>query len=93
MTLGPEDAADAIKRALQMGASAGIHIIDDAVHGSDALASTVLAEGGQEGRTRSGDLRHGLHRRHHGRDSGHDRRAARLARCDLGATLSVRTTA
>ena len=45
MTLGPDDAADAIKRALQMGASAGIHIIDDAVHGSDALAtSAVLAE-------------------------------------------------
>jgi hypothetical protein len=33
MTLGPDDAADAIKRALQMGASAGIHIVDDAVHG------------------------------------------------------------
>jgi electron transfer flavoprotein beta subunit len=46
MTLGPEDAADAIKRALQMGASAAIHIIDDAVHGSDALAtSLVLAAG------------------------------------------------
>jgi electron transfer flavoprotein beta subunit len=44
MTLGPEDAADAIKRALQMGATAGIHISDDAVHGSDALAtSAVLA--------------------------------------------------
>jgi electron transfer flavoprotein beta subunit len=45
MTLGPPDAADAIKRALQMGASAAIHITDDAVHGSDALAtSLVLAE-------------------------------------------------
>jgi electron transfer flavoprotein beta subunit len=45
MTLGPQDAADAIKRALQMGASGAIHITDDAVHGSDALAtSLVLAE-------------------------------------------------
>ncbi|HEY6812837.1 MAG TPA: electron transfer flavoprotein subunit beta/FixA family protein [Propionibacteriaceae bacterium] len=45
MTLGPDDAADAIKRALQMGASAGVHVIDDAVHGSDALAtSAILAE-------------------------------------------------
>jgi len=44
LTLGPHDAADAIKRALQMGASAGIHINDDAMHGSDALAtSAVLA--------------------------------------------------
>jgi electron transfer flavoprotein beta subunit len=45
MTLGPQEAADAIKRALQMGASAGIHIVDDAVHGSDAIAtSAILAE-------------------------------------------------
>jgi electron transfer flavoprotein beta subunit len=44
MTLGPDDAAAAIKRALQMGASSGIHILDDALHGSDALGtSTVLA--------------------------------------------------
>jgi len=42
MTLGPDAAADAIKRALQMGASAGIHIVDDAVHGSDALATSAL---------------------------------------------------
>ena len=44
MTLGPDDAADAIKRSLQMGASAGIHINDDAVHGTDAIGtSTILA--------------------------------------------------
>ena len=42
MTLGPDDASDAIKRALQMGASAGIHIVDDPVHGSDALATSAL---------------------------------------------------
>lgn len=45
MTLGPQDAADAIKRALQMGTSAAVHIVDDAVHGSDAVAtSAILAE-------------------------------------------------
>jgi electron transfer flavoprotein beta subunit len=45
MTLGPQDATDAIKRALQMGASAGVHISDEAVHGSDALSSSaILAE-------------------------------------------------
>jgi electron transfer flavoprotein beta subunit len=44
LTLGPDDAADAIKRALQMGASAGVHINDESVHGSDAPAtSTILA--------------------------------------------------
>ncbi len=44
MTLGPDQAADAVKRALQMGATAGIRITDDAVHGTDALGtSTILA--------------------------------------------------
>ena len=44
LTLGPEDAAAAIKRSLQMGAHAGIHVCDDALHGTDALGtSTVLA--------------------------------------------------
>ena len=44
MTVGPDDAAAAIKRSLQMGASAGIHIEDEALHGSDAIAtSAVLA--------------------------------------------------
>lgn len=42
LTLGPDDAADAIKRALQMGASAGIHINDEAIHGSDALATSAI---------------------------------------------------
>jgi electron transfer flavoprotein beta subunit len=45
LTLGPDDARDAIKRSLQMGASAGIHINDEATHGSDAIAtSLILAE-------------------------------------------------
>ena len=44
LTLGPDDAATAVKRALQMGASAGIHVCDDAVHGTDSLGtSTILA--------------------------------------------------
>jgi electron transfer flavoprotein beta subunit len=44
LTLGPDDAADAIKRALQMGATSGIHINDEAVHGSDSLGtSSILA--------------------------------------------------
>lgn len=44
VTMGPDDALDAIKRALQMGADSGVHIVDDALHGSDALAtSQVLA--------------------------------------------------
>ncbi|WP_375425224.1 electron transfer flavoprotein subunit beta/FixA family protein [uncultured Friedmanniella sp.] len=44
LTLGPDAAADAIKRALQMGATSGIRVTDDAVHGTDYLGtSTILA--------------------------------------------------
>src|SRR5918997_757635 len=41
-TLGPDDGADAIKRALQMSATAGVHINDEAVHGSDAVATSAI---------------------------------------------------
>lgn len=42
LTLGPDDAADAIKRALQMGADSGVHINDEQVHGSDAIATSAI---------------------------------------------------
>ncbi|MDX6325435.1 MAG: electron transfer flavoprotein beta subunit [Nocardioidaceae bacterium] len=45
LTIGPERAMDAIRKALQMGADKGIHVVDDAIAGSDALAtSLVLSE-------------------------------------------------
>ena len=45
LTVGPDQAADAIKKALQMGAHAGVHVKDEAIHGSDAVAtSLILAE-------------------------------------------------
>jgi len=45
LTVGPDQASDAIKKALQMGADKGVHVNDDAIHGSDAIAtSLVLAE-------------------------------------------------
>jgi len=45
LTVGPDAAADAIKKALQMGAHAGVHVNDAAIHGSDSIAtSLVLAE-------------------------------------------------
>lgn len=44
LTIGPDDAAAAIKRSLQMGATSGVHVVDDALHGTDAIGtSTVLA--------------------------------------------------
>src|SRR5260370_3359643 len=42
LTVGPEQAADAVKKALQMGADAGVHVGDDAIRGSDALATSLL---------------------------------------------------
>ena len=45
LTVGPPAAADAVKKALQMGADKGVHVQDEAIHGSDAAAtSLVLAE-------------------------------------------------
>lgn len=45
LTMGPAAAADAVRKALQMGADAGVHVVDDAIAGSDAFAtSLVLAE-------------------------------------------------
>lgn len=44
LTVGPDDAEDAVRKALQMGAHEAVHVVDDAIHGSDALAtSKVLA--------------------------------------------------
>lgn len=42
LTVGPERASDAIRKALQMGAGAGVHVLDDAIHGSDALATSLV---------------------------------------------------
>lgn len=42
LTMGPADAAAAIKRALQMGADAGIQVSDDGIAGSDALATSKI---------------------------------------------------
>ena len=45
LTIGPDQAADAVKKALQMGAHKGVHVSDDAIRGSDAPAtSLILAE-------------------------------------------------
>jgi electron transfer flavoprotein beta subunit len=44
LCVGPEAAVDAVRKALQMGADKGVHVVDDAVAGSDAPAtSRVLA--------------------------------------------------
>ena len=42
LTVGPAKAADAIKKSLQMGAHAGVHVSDEAIHGSDAVATYLI---------------------------------------------------
>jgi electron transfer flavoprotein beta subunit len=45
LSVGPEKAVDAVRKALQMGADQGIHVVDDAIAGSDyAATSLVLAK-------------------------------------------------
>lgn len=42
LTVGPDEAADAIKKSLQMGADKGAHVNDAAIHGSDAVATSLV---------------------------------------------------
>ncbi len=42
LTIGPEKAVDAVRKALQMGADKGVHVVDDAIAGSDALATSLV---------------------------------------------------
>ena len=52
LTVGPADAADAVRKALQMGADKGVHVVDDAVHGSDVFATSLLERPTTIGMTR-----------------------------------------
>jgi electron transfer flavoprotein beta subunit len=42
LTMGPEAAAEALRKALSMGGDAGVHIVDDALHGTDAVATSLV---------------------------------------------------
>jgi electron transfer flavoprotein beta subunit len=44
LTMGPEQAADALRKGLQMGATSAVHVVDDALHGSDAVATSLVLE-------------------------------------------------
>jgi electron transfer flavoprotein beta subunit len=44
VTVGPDRATDAIRKALSMGADKAVHVVDDSLHGSDLLQTAkVLA--------------------------------------------------
>src|SRR5512141_243065 len=42
LTVGPAKATDALRKALAMGATSGIHVLDDAMHGSDAMSTSLV---------------------------------------------------
>ncbi len=42
LTMGPDQAKDAVRKALQMGATSGVHVLDDAIAGSDAPATSLV---------------------------------------------------
>lgn len=42
LCVGPEKAVDAVRKALQMGADEGVHVVDDAIAGSDAAATSLV---------------------------------------------------
>src|SRR6201995_2256965 len=40
LTMGPDKAVETIRKALSMGADAAVHLVDDGLHGSDALTTS-----------------------------------------------------
>ncbi len=42
VTVGPDDAEDAVRRGLQLGADAAVHVLDDGVAGSDVFGTAAV---------------------------------------------------
>lgn len=42
LTVGPAPAAEALRKALAMGCHVGVHVLDDALHGSDAVSTSLV---------------------------------------------------
>ncbi|MEU3191623.1 electron transfer flavoprotein subunit beta/FixA family protein [Streptomyces sp. NPDC006992] len=42
VTIGPEDAKDALRKALSMGADRAVHVEDDDLHGTDVLGTSLV---------------------------------------------------
>jgi electron transfer flavoprotein beta subunit len=42
LTMGPARAADGLRKALAMGGERAFHVLDDAIHGSDALVTSLV---------------------------------------------------
>jgi electron transfer flavoprotein beta subunit len=42
LTMGPARAVDGLRKALAMGGDRAVHVLDDAIHGSDAVATSLI---------------------------------------------------
>ncbi|BEP13901.1 electron transfer flavoprotein subunit beta/FixA family protein [Acidothermaceae bacterium B102] len=42
LTMGAKEAEEALRRALSMGGDDAVHVVDEALHGSDALATSLV---------------------------------------------------
>jgi electron transfer flavoprotein beta subunit len=42
LCVGPEKAVDAVRKSLQMGCHAGVHVVDDLIAGSDSIATSLV---------------------------------------------------
>ncbi|MFG2333402.1 electron transfer flavoprotein subunit beta/FixA family protein [Streptomyces sp. NPDC048604] len=42
ITVGPDDAKDALRKALSMGADKGVHVNDEDIHGSDVFGTSAI---------------------------------------------------
>jgi electron transfer flavoprotein beta subunit len=42
LTMGPARAVDGLRKALAMGGDRAVHVLDEAIHGSDALATSLV---------------------------------------------------
>ncbi|MFF2765983.1 electron transfer flavoprotein subunit beta/FixA family protein, partial [Streptomyces bacillaris] len=42
VTVGPEDAKDALRKALSMGADKAVHVEDDDLHGTDVIGTSLV---------------------------------------------------
>ena len=42
LCVGPEKAVDAVRKSLQMGVDKGVHVVDDAIAGSDYVATSLV---------------------------------------------------
>ncbi|WP_413116300.1 electron transfer flavoprotein subunit beta/FixA family protein [Streptomyces sp. CY1] len=42
MTVGPDDAMDALRKALSMGADKAVHVGDEDIHGTDAIGTSAI---------------------------------------------------